>query len=53
MLVEYNPSILSSRILEIDNVTLYGTSAGTTSYTSTLGAKITIPSIVADKIDIN
>lgn len=53
MLVEYEPSILKSRILENDNVTLYGTSAGTTSYTSTMGAKITIPAMVADKIDIN
>lgn len=53
MLVEYKPSILKSRILEKDSVTLYGTSAGTTSYTSTLGAKITIPAMVADKIDIN
>ncbi|CEN23753.1 hypothetical protein [Paraclostridium sordellii] len=53
MLVEYKPSILKSRILEKDSVTLYGTSSGTTSYTSTLGAKITIPAMVADKIDIN
>lgn len=53
MLVEYKPSILKSRILEKDNVTLYGTSAGTTSYTSTMGSKITIPAMVADKIDIN
>lgn len=53
MLVEYDPSILDSRILEKDNVTLYGKSAGTTSYTSTMGQKITIPAISADKIDIN
>lgn len=53
MLVEYSPSIVNSRILEKDNVTLYGTSAGTTSYTSTMGQKITIPAISADKIDIN
>lgn len=53
MLVEYSPSILKSRILEKDSVTIYGTSAGTTSYTSTMGAKITIPAMVADKIDIN
>lgn len=53
MLVEYKPSILNSRILENDNVTMYGTSSGTTSYTSTMGAKITIPAMVADKIDIN
>ncbi|GAA0093438.1 hypothetical protein UT300009_34690 [Paraclostridium bifermentans] len=53
MLVEYDPSILDSRVLEKDNVTLYGKSAGTTSYTSTMGQKITIPAISADKIDIN
>lgn len=49
IVVEYNQPILSSRILEKDNVTLYGT----TSYTSTMGAKITIPAMVAGKIDIN
>lgn len=53
ILVEYDPSIVDSRILENDNVTLYGTSAGVTSYTSTMGAKITIPTMLADKIDIN
>lgn len=53
MLVEYDPSILSTRILEDDNITLYGTSAGVTSYTSTMGQKITIPTMLADKIDIN
>lgn len=53
MLVEYDPSIVSSRILDNDNVVLYGTSAGTTSYTSTMGQKITIPAMLADKIEIN
>lgn len=52
LLVEYDPSILSSRILEKDNVTLYGTSCGTTSYESTLGGNITIPSMLATKIEI-
>lgn len=53
ILVEYSKDLLDSRIVEKDNVTLYGVSCGTTSYTSTFGASITIPSMLADKIDIN
>lgn len=53
LLVEYDPSILSQRILEDDQVTIYGTNMGIYSYTSTMGAKISIPSMLADKIDIN
>lgn len=52
LLVEYDPSILDVRILENDQVIIYGTNAGTISYESTLGATITIPSMLADKIEI-
>lgn len=53
LLVEYKPSILSQRILENDQVTIYGTNMGIYSYESTLGATISIPSMLADKIDIH
>lgn len=52
LLVEYNPTIVSQRILEDDYITIYGTNMGIYSYESTMGAKISIPSMVADKIDI-
>lgn len=48
---EYSPSIVDSRILEDDVITIYGVSAGTISYESTLGAKITIPAVSIDRID--
>ena len=41
------------RILEDDMITLYGTIKGLKSYTSVLGANITIPEITAKYIDIN
>lgn len=39
-----------SRILEDDNVTVYGKSANTTDYESVMGEQITVPYILADKI---
>ena len=48
---EYNKNIVSSRILEDDHITVYGTSYGLYSYTSTMGSTITIPSAILDKID--
>lgn len=39
-----------SHVLEDDNITIYGYSAGTTTYKSTIGSKITIPSVEADKL---
>ena len=47
----YNSSLTSSRILEDDQITVYGTSSGIYTYTSTMGAAISIPSMVVDKID--
>lgn len=51
LLVEYDPSMLSQRILEDDQVTIYGTNMSI--YTLTMGAKISIPSMLEDKIDIH
>lgn len=47
----YSPSIVSSRILEDDIITIYGKSLGLYSYESTMGGQITIPSVWIDKID--
>lgn len=49
---EYVPSIIPFRILDNDVITMYGTSTGVISYTSTLGGKITIPSMWIDKIEL-
>ena len=51
LLGNYSSSIVSTRILEDDHITIYGTSEGTISYQSTLGATITIPGVRIDKID--
>lgn len=47
----YSPSIITSRILEDDIITVYGTSVGLYSYTATLGSKVTLPAIYVDRID--
>ena len=52
LLGEYDVSIVSSRVLEDDYITIYGLSAGLITYESTLGASITIPSVSIDKIDM-
>ena len=51
LLCEYDSSIVSSRVLEDDIITIYGTSVGTISYESTMGGQITIPAVYVDKID--
>lgn len=51
LLGEYDSSIVSSRVLEDDEITIYGTSIGTITYQSTMGGNITIPGITIDKID--
>lgn len=48
---EYVSSIVSSRVLEDDTITIYGLSKGLISYESTMGGKITIPSVYIEKID--
>ena len=48
---EYEKSIVNSRVLENDLITIYGTSYGLYSYESTMGGQITVPGVVIDKID--
>ena len=48
---EYDSSIVSSRVLEDDYITISGVSSGLLSYKSTMGGTITIPSILVKKID--
>lgn len=53
VLVAYDQDIMDgTHVLEDDTVTVYGTCIGTTTYTSTMGGKITIPAVVADHVDI-
>ncbi|MGL6105449.1 toxin regulator [Romboutsia sp.] len=47
----YDKSLVSSRILENDNITVYGISADVITYQSTMGGDITIPSMLVEKID--
>lgn len=51
LLGEYSPSIVSSRVLEDDHITIYGKSAGVITYKSTLGGNITIPGVLVERID--
>lgn len=50
--VTYNTKAGEDKILEDDIITIYGTSMGDYSYTSTLGAKITLPLISAKYITL-
>lgn len=52
MLIEYDSSILSSRILEDDEIRFYGTSTGLYIYESTLGKSVTIPAATVEHITI-
>ena len=49
----YKSNISSTRVLENDNVTVRGVSAGLITYKSTMGGNISIPSFLIEKIDIN
>lgn len=51
VLCEYDSSIVESRVLEDDIITIYGISAGTVSYQSTMGGQITVPAILIDRVD--
>lgn len=51
ILGEYDSSIVESRVLEDDTITIMGISAGLFTYESTMGGEITIPSILIDKIE--
>ena len=48
---EYQSDIVSSRVLEDDEITIYGISAGLLTYQSTMGGNITIPAVLVEKID--
>ena len=43
--------ITEERILEDDYITIYGVSEGITTYTTVMGASVSIPSVSVDKID--
>ena len=47
----YDSSIVSSRVLEDDQITVYGVSAGLYSYETVMGDTMTIPAMTIDKID--
>lgn len=49
----YKSSISSVRILENDNVTVYGIYTGIKNYKTILGASISIPGMSIDKIELN
>ncbi|WP_142344724.1 hypothetical protein [Bacillus cereus] len=51
--VVYKSDIINSRVLENDNVTIKGKSAGIYTYKSTMGGEISIPAMLVEKIDIN
>lgn len=51
--VGYDKSIVSQRVLDDDNITIYGSSIGTITYQSTMGGDITIPAVYVDRIDFN
>lgn len=50
--VAYPKNMVTSRILEDDYVTVYGTSLGLYTYQSTMGGKITVPAMYLDRIEI-
>ena len=47
----YDSSIVTSRVLEDDYITIMGLSAGLLTYESTMGGNITIPYMLIEKID--
>ena len=49
--VFFDKSLISSRVLDDDIITIYGVSYGLHSYTTVLGAEVTLPLIEAQKID--
>ncbi len=51
LLGEYDSKIVSSRVLEDDHITIYGTSVGVITYQSTMGGNITIPGVRIERID--
>lgn len=52
VMATYDSSLVAQRILEDDQVTIYGIANGLFSYEATSGATITVPLIAVEKIDI-
>lgn len=49
--IYFDSGLISSRILEDDIITVYGVARGLHSYTTVLGANVTLPLIEVEKID--
>ncbi|MGP4074600.1 toxin regulator [Halobacillus sp. K22] len=49
--VSYDSSMIDSRILEDDKITIMGVSLGLLTYESTMGGEITVPAIAVDQIE--
>lgn len=49
--IYFSSSLIKSRILEDDIITIYGIAKGLHSYTTVLGANVTLPLIEVEKID--
>ncbi|WP_338470919.1 toxin regulator [Niallia sp. XMNu-256] len=47
----FDKSIVSSRVLEDDKITIMGLSSGLITYDSTMGGKISIPGVLVEKIE--
>lgn len=52
VMVGFEPSILDVRVLEDDELTVYGTCVGLFTYSAVLGNEVSIPAIYADKVEI-
>lgn len=50
--VYFSSDLISSRILEDDVITVYGVARGLHSYTTVMGAEVTLPLIEVEKIDM-
>lgn len=51
IMVGIDSDLLDHRLLEDDKITIYGISLGITSYTTVMGAKVTLPLISADRVE--
>lgn len=50
--VYFSSDLISSRILEDDVITVYGVARGLHSYTTVMGAEVTLPLIEVEKLDV-
>ena len=48
----YVSNIVTQRVLEDDEIMIYGISSGLYTYESTIGGMITVPSVIIEKIDL-